>query len=80
MFKIPKEKGVSDVEFLVQEFKKKFSYDSNVQVTITFQRFEDEWGERVELEKDEVVNNKDKLTAVVTPILVTPQREIVSHA
>ena len=59
IFKIPKEKDVNDIEFLVLEFKKKFSI---VRDTITFQRFDADWDQNVDLEKDEVLNDKDKLT------------------
>ena len=70
--KIDVEKQMSDVEFLSQEFRKEFCFESNVNVVVTFQRFDPEWGEYVDLEPDSVLNHKDKLLAVVTPILVTP--------
>lgn len=72
IFKIPKEKCVSDVEFLILEFKKKFSHESNA---ITFQRFDADWDQIVDLEENEVLNDKDKLTAVIT---LTPQSQKVS--
>ena len=77
IFKIPKEKDVNDIEFLVLEFKKKFSI---VRDTITFQRFDADWDQNVDLEEDEVLNDKDKLTAVITLSLLTSQNEKVAHA
>ena len=61
---------MSDVSFLTKEFQKEFSYDCNVNVVVTFQR---EWDEMVDLDPDSRINDKDKLTGVVTPILVTPR-------
>lgn len=73
VFKVPSDqKDIHDVEFVAQEFRKKFSYGSNVHVSITFQRFNSLWGEHIDLEEDDVINDKDKLTAVITPILVAP--------
>ena len=62
---------ISDVKFLALEFRKQFAFNSNVNL-VTFQRFDSEWGEYVELESDDEIEHKDKLKAVVTPFLVTP--------
>ena len=63
---------LSDVEILTKSFRTEFSFESNVNVVVTFQRHAPEWGELMDLESDSIINNKDKLTAVVTPLLVTP--------
>ena len=39
---------------------------------VTFQRFDPKWNKMVDLDEEAVVNDKDKLKALVTPILVTP--------
>ena len=63
---------MSDVSFLDLEFRKEFAVEANVNLVVTFQRFDPQWNETVDLDEAAVINNKDKLTALVTPILVTP--------
>ena len=63
---------MSDVSFLELEFRKKFAFEAHVNLVVTFQRFDPEWNETVDLDEAAVINNKDKLTALVTPILVIP--------
>lgn len=64
VFKIPNEQIGGDVKFLVEEFRRKFNLLANVQVT--FQRFDDvEWGELIDLEESDFLDDKDKLTAVI---------------
>ena len=70
--KITPNAELSDVEILTKSFRTEFSFESNVNVVVTFQRHAPEW---VDLESDSIINNKDKLTAVVTPLLVTPPIE-----
>ena len=72
VLKITPNSGLSDVEFLTRSFRTEFSFKENVNVVVTFQRYDQEWGELVDSESDSVINNKDKLTAVVTPLIVTP--------
>lgn len=66
---IPGESTVGDLEYLREEFLKNFNFDRNVKLQITFQQFDPEWNEYVDLEDDAVVCNKDKLKVVVTPCL-----------
>ena len=61
-----------DVTFLEREFKKEFKFGSNVNLLVTFQRYDSEWGEYVDLDDEYSLGNKEKLKAVVTPVVVTP--------
>ena len=70
ILKIP-DSPEGDVGFLEAEFKKEFKFESNVNL-VTFQRYDGEWGEYVDLDDDYSIANKEKLKAIVTPILVTP--------
>ena len=70
--KISPNSGLSDVEVLTKSFRTEFKFEANVNVVITFQRFDPDWDETVDLESESVINDKDKLIAVVTPLLVTP--------
>ena len=62
----------SDLKFLTEEFRREFKFDSNIDLVVTFQRFDSEWGEYIDLEADCSVCHKDKLKVIVTPLLVTP--------
>ena len=64
---IPQRKSEGDIEYLRREFLKHF--EKNVKLQITFQHFDPEWEEYVDLEEDAVVHHKDKLKAIVTPRL-----------
>ena len=68
----PSSVKTSDVEYLAEAFRSEFAFDANVNVVVTFQRYDPKWDDMVDLDTDSCINNKDKLTAVVTPILVTP--------
>ena len=70
--KIPLDKEVSDIEYLEKEFRKFFSYEGNVSIAVSFHKFSLEWEDYIELDRDESVNDKEKLKVVVTPQLVTP--------
>ena len=61
IFKIPIVKEESDIEYLQKEFKKEFSWNSEV----IFQRFSKDWNEAVDLESDDTIIDKDRLIAVV---------------
>ena len=58
--------------FLKREFRKQFSFEKHVAIDVTFQRFDSEWEEYVDLDDDETVSNKEKLKVVVTSKLETP--------
>ena len=69
-FTLPVKKELSDVEFLRKEFLKAFAFNErSVNLIVTFQIFEKEWDEFVEIEEDAVIADKAKLKAVVMPIL-----------
>ena len=70
------DKQMSDVAFVTQEFQKEFSFESNVNIIVKFQRFDPEWGEYVDLEPDSDLNHKDKIIAVVT-VTPPPQSSIM---
>ena len=62
----------SDILYLETEFRQLFQFGSNVHVTITFQRYDAEWEEYIDLEEDTALNDKEKLKVIVTPTLTTP--------
>ena len=70
--KIPQDKETSDIEYLENEFRKFFSYEGNVSIMVSFHKFNLDWDDYIELDCNELVNDKDKLKVVVTPQLVTP--------
>ena len=65
---IPSGKSESDLCFLNNQFIAQFNFDLNVKLDITFQRFDSEWNEYVDLEDTDKINDKDKLKVVVTPL------------
>ena len=73
---MPVSNKTADLKFLEKEFHKAFKFDSNVNLLIMFQRFDGEWDEYVDLDKDCALVHKDKLKAVVSPMLTTPPNEI----
>ena len=82
-FSLPEGKELSDIEYLRKEFLKAFAFNErSVNLVVTFQIFEKEWDEFVEIEEDAVIADKAKLKAVVMPILgetcLTPSQ--VRHA
>ena len=73
--KIPPEQSESDLDYLRREFLVQFKFEANVNLDVTFQRFDSDWNEFVDLEEADEICDKDKLKAVVTPILAqeTPE-------
>ena len=65
--------STSDVHYIESQFKSVFSFGKNVKLQVTFQRFDSEWQEFIDLEEKDIVNNKDKLKAVVLPLLQDPE-------
>ncbi len=63
-----------ELAYLKKEFKKSFSFGENVNLDITFQKFDSEWDQYIDLESPVVFIDKDKLKAVVTPLLEVPGR------
>ena len=72
VLRITSNSGLTDVEVLTNSFRTEFKFEANVNVVVTFQRFDPDWDETVDLESESVINDKNKLIAVVTPLLVTP--------
>uniref|UniRef100_A0A1X7T5M6 PB1 domain-containing protein n=1 Tax=Amphimedon queenslandica TaxID=400682 RepID=A0A1X7T5M6_AMPQE len=72
LVKIPEEKEGSDLSFLEKDFRKEFSYQGNIHIKITFQRFNEDWKEYIDLDNDEHVFSMEKLKVIVSPILKTP--------
>ena len=72
---IPANTPTSDLEYLREVFLTSFKFESNVLLDVTFQKFDAKWNEFVDLEDGDEVCHKDKLKAVVTPILAqdTPE-------
>ena len=70
VIKVPE--GVRDVAYLDSEFRRSFSFGGNVHVKVVFQKFDNEWNEFIDLEDDAVLDKKEKLKVVVTPLLITP--------
>ena len=69
---IPVVKEGSDVQFIRSRFIQLFSFEKNVGLCLSFQKFDDEWQEYVELDDTEDVKNKEKIKVVVMPVLGTP--------
>ena len=65
MIRIPhgKPSGLDDLQFLESEFKTSFSFQKNVRLCVTFQRYDKDWEEYVDLEPTDIIENKDKLRA-----------------
>ena len=69
VFIIPASTDMPDISFLEREFKKEFKFQGNVNIGITFQRFDKAWEEYVDIDEACQLDNKEKLKAVVLPLL-----------
>lgn len=49
---------LTDMEFTTKEFMREFSFESNVNINMTFQRFDPEWDEYIDLEPGSMLNHK----------------------
>ena len=65
VFSIPEDKSTTDLEFLRKKFCLEFDLKADVFASITFQRYDDEWKENIEIGEDSIIHHKDKLTVVV---------------
>ena len=70
--KCPIETDNGDIPYLKKGFRKHFSFEKHIAVDITFQHFDEEWQEYIDLNVDEVIQHKEKLKVVVTSTLHTP--------
>lgn len=68
---VPKEKSTTDLAFLESSFHSLFKFQEQVNLQITFQRF-DGFCELVDLDEGNELNDMEKLNVIVTPVLVTP--------
>ena len=66
---IPEYIGDRDIKYLKREFRANFDYGKNMRLEITFQCHDPEWKEFIDLDEDGEVYHKDKLKAVVSPLL-----------
>ena len=66
---IPSDKEENDLSYLATVCKKSFAFGSNVNIDITFQKYDEEWDSFIDLEDDYVASHRDKLKMIVTPIL-----------
>ena len=66
VIRIPESKKENDIDYLAKEFKKVFAFDRNVNILLTFQKFDQDWNEYIDLDDDSVLCNKDKIKAVVS--------------
>lgn len=69
---IPHDKPGSDLDYLEITFRNLFHFEKQVRLFISFQRFDQDFGELVDLEQSDEINHKDKLNVVVSSTLVTP--------
>ena len=66
---ILKEADQTDIEYLKDKCMVLFSLGSNINITMTFLKFDKDWDCFIDLEDDYVTQHKDKLRLVVTPCL-----------
>ena len=78
LMEIPEHKVETDLMFLDDSFRHLFSYCDNVSITVSFQRFDSEWDEYIELSEGDMIQDRDKLKAVVIPALKTPTNTTAS--
>ena len=58
-----------DISYLTSEVLKGFTFDMNVNLEVTFQKYDEDWEEYLDVSKDYKVEEKDRLKAVVMPSL-----------
>ena len=76
---IPAEKDTSDLSFLESSFRKIFNFEKQVNLSISFQRYDADFDELVDLEYGDDIKHLEKLNVVVTPVLITPSAVSVRH-
>ena len=55
-----------DLSYLTSEVLKGFTFNTNVNLEVTFQKYDKDWDEYLDVSKDYRVEDKDRLKAVVT--------------
>lgn len=77
--KIPE--GVPNVDYLQEQFMEHFSIDIPVGSSLSFQRFDREWEEYVELDTEAVLGEKERLRVIIiqrdTSLSVTKENDEV---
>ena len=68
------------LQSLTANFVTSFKFESNVSLDITFQKYDTEWKEYIDLEDGDRICHKDKLKAVVTPLLVLAKDTLESSS
>ena len=78
---ISAEEGTNELAFLESVFRKLLNFEQ-VNVAISFQRYDPDFEEFVDLEEDDELRNLEKLNVVVTPVLVIPPEvsQVTIHA
>ena len=76
---ISPEESESELDYLRREFLVLFKFEANVKLDLTFQRFDSDWNEFVDLEDADEICDKDKLKVVVTPIFAQEMPEGSSY-
>ena len=69
IFSLPDTTDISDVKYLHQEFLVAFFSAQNINFVVVFQKYDSDWDSFVDIEGDSVLSDKDKLRAVIMPIL-----------
>ena len=57
----------NELEYLEEEFRKNVSYQGNVSICISFLKFDADWDDYIEVEKDTVIEYKDKVKGHCDP-------------
>lgn len=70
IIRIPTSLECDELSHLTTEFKAAFSFGGNVNIQVTFQKFDNDWGEFIDLETPLTLQHKDKLKAVIILILI----------
>ena len=75
---IPVEKQTSELVYLEAAFRKLFNFEKQVNLIISFQRFDSDFDEFVDLEDGDELRHLETLNVVVTAVLVTPPQVSVT--
>ena len=72
IIKVPLIKDKTDLAYVRDEFIKVFTFEKNVGLCLSFQRYDSEWEDFVEIDDTEELKDKEKIKVVVIPVLSTP--------
>ena len=73
VIRVPIVKEDTDLEFIRKEFIKLFSFEENVRLCLSFQRFDEDWKDYIEIDEGDDIENKEKIKVIVIPVLGTPR-------